>query len=714
MATPFKQINLSTSSLEGMERPVRSFKSFIKTVPPNPEQPRNDKPLPPTPSPSQEFVVASQPLTPTLEFPKRSASDASWKAPAEWFNSTPEIAKTYPGTPPLPGGRTLSPVIPEPLFEAGEGFMEFLTTQTSPSSPQVSRLLPIYERSFVDLGPPGSPPRTPLPLPPKPTTNLVPLPIPPITSTSMVDLKPYTVPTPAVRPDSEIGTDAASDHPSPLQDTRVDGSSSSGGSAVSDESTKEKAFSSLGLDPSVGHAMDDYREHHDHDRPDRRYMRGRKLRALNKGNPLSDDSWEDPDLDEKARQLSFSQDYHDLLVDQYQELNVRPEEVLRQAPNDNSSFMVAGAGLDPKPRPLDQGLMPRPLSWQKSSNDSTPRCVSLNGNATTVTTGGDSANKRYRISGKLSVWIPQRLSVGNRSRQCKDETGSAKKQKTPKESKVIDANSFKAIPYGHTQENTSRDSRFSILPQNKPLLFGRKNRSSKSSDGSQERGLGEPSPTTRSPRHMPLKPMVRLPGGFAVVRTPPDPRPRSKHASLIDLSSSVRERPISEAFPESSSVSTYSESFLPAPSEHRMSQISQRSVLTESRGLAATAAARNKLRVSMASSQSRRSSGSNHPLANEITHRTNTSSLSPISTKSTWTQSSGDSASVRQKPGIFDKAMQARRRRSRELRQKRLKNSIKVLGPTDPHVVSGYIRDSGQINNIDEGGRRPGYLVEGV
>lgn len=45
--------------------------------------------------------------------------------------------------------------------------------------------------------------------------------------------------------------------------------------------------------------------------------------------------------------------------------------------------------------------------------------------------------------------------------------------------------------------------------------------------------------------------------------------------------------------------------------------------------------------------------------------------------------------------GIMDKARDARdawKRFQRDARQEKLKQSIRVLGPTDPAVVSGYVR----------------------
>jgi hypothetical protein len=89
-------------------------------------------------------------------------------------------------------------------------------------------------------------------------------------------------------------------------------------------------------------------------------------------------------------------------------------------------------------------------------------------------------------------------------------------------------------------------------------------------------------------------------------------------------------------------------------------------------------------------------------------------------------QSGGDAQSPSQKPGFMEKSRKARQVHRKEVRQERLKKSIKVLGSMDPGAVSGgYVR--GEVDkrerreaeeeeraDSDVEGRLPGYLVGGL
>ena len=57
------------------------------------------------------------------------------------------------------------------------------------------------------------------------------------------------------------------------------------------------------------------------------------------------------------------------------------------------------------------------------------------------------------------------------------------------------------------------------------------------------------------------------------------------------------------------------------------------------------------------------------------------------------------------KPSLIERMQEARRRRTKAHRQEKLKQSIRVLGPTDPSVVEGYVKQED-----GSGGRLPGYL----
>jgi hypothetical protein len=78
-------------------------------------------------------------------------------------------------------------------------------------------------------------------------------------------------------------------------------------------------------------------------------------------------------------------------------------------------------------------------------------------------------------------------------------------------------------------------------------------------------------------------------------------------------------------------------------------------------------------------------------------------------------KSGKDNEEDHRKLGLIEKAKEARRRHNMLVRQEKLKKSIRVLGPTDPGVVAGYVkRDGGKSHDSDVGERRlPGYMVSG-
>ncbi|KAF2663021.1 hypothetical protein K491DRAFT_709666 [Lophiostoma macrostomum CBS 122681] len=690
MRSPFKQTNISSLSLEGMEKPVRSFKSFVKSVPPNPGSPAIYKPLPPTPSPPGEPTSPPESIASPPTTPGRTSSVASWKAPADWFNSAPIREDSFP-TPPISASREYSPLLPEPSPDPSDKYMELHAAQSGLLTPPQSRLMPIYERSNRDLGPPRTPPRSPLPIPPKSTLRAeVKKPLPsPNTHDAISDNKSGAATAGSTASDSNQRV------ASPAQSTT---------SRASDNATDEKTY----LNVEVYQASPPRSP--DQGRPDRQYMRGKKLRALNKGNPLSDNSWEDPDMDEKTRQLSFSQDYHDLLVDQYQEMSVRPEEILRDHTtqpqyNFSNPKRVSRHASD------DHELVPQPLAWRKESSAATSRSASWTGNNSAMPNAELAENKKkQRLSGKISTWVPHRLSVGpKRSPSTRQGSRSSGKPSIDddriRNSSVVSNGAIpRRLSNSRVDREVDNDLRFSMFfPPSKPIRFGRKG------------AKVHETPKTDAAPPMPLVPSVsaqqmsapimRLPGGLTVIKTPP-PLLKSEEVSIIEASSTGDPRP-SMSLPGSASVSENAHSPISNPSERRFSYNSQQSAQNTSRG----PAVQSRFRVSMGSAHSHHSNSSSHPLAQETSQTQDSQSFFDIRRRS-----SGDPDAAWRKPGFLEKAREARRRHNRQLRQQRLKNSIKVLGPTDPGVVAGYVkRDERQAGQIEVGdnGRLPGYLVSG-
>lgn len=653
MRTHFKERNNSSTSLEGMERPVRSFKSFIRTTPPHPSETDKSLPsLPLTPAPwipihPDRELDHSRPTTShsTLE---RNPSVASWKAPAEWYNDNASEKSAHSLSSPTLAPRSFAPLIPEP----SPGILGMETEPTAwlpPSAPPASRLLPIYERATAntDLDPPGTPPETPLPAPPARNQS-------------------SEIPSPPGHQRTN-SPPSRNDKPQGQSLSRTD----------SDASTKEKAFASLGLDPSDP-------SQRGRKRTDRTYLRGKKLRALNKGSPLADDSWEDEDMDDKTRELSFSQDYHDLLADQYQEMNVRAQEVL----SSGGAHQVYDSQIkDTKARPVQRGndLVPRPLSWQKSSGHTTPRSRSRDKDVD-ESSGSGSKSKHNRLSALLT----HRFGAP----EVNKEDGISKERQHPNPKQSSSPEPDQAL------DDALRFSRF--FPSSRPLRFGKKHKRNVSVKSSPEAtSLPQPSP------------LIRLPGGLAVVRTH-SPSPASKSDILSDKS------PTSQ---HTRNSSQYGSDYSHTNSDHRSSCNSHISTSPAT----VPVAMRSAYRTSVGSSYSHRSS-TTHPIPQKPpppappppppvmpSPPMQAPTVSPKSVNQVRTEEK--SAEHRYTPRFIEKARESRRRRATEARQDRLKRSIKVLGPTDPGVAqAGYVREGGRFEQSDSDveGRVPGYMVGGT
>ncbi|KAF2626935.1 hypothetical protein BU25DRAFT_411459 [Macroventuria anomochaeta] len=80
--SPDRQIMLySSSHLQGMERPVRSFKSLIRATSPRTSP---EKPLPPVPPPLQKNPSSSSITT----IQTRSTELSLWEVPSNWAMTT--------------------------------------------------------------------------------------------------------------------------------------------------------------------------------------------------------------------------------------------------------------------------------------------------------------------------------------------------------------------------------------------------------------------------------------------------------------------------------------------------------------------------------------------------------------------------------------------------------------------------------------------------
>ncbi|PSN69751.1 hypothetical protein BS50DRAFT_585272 [Corynespora cassiicola Philippines] len=685
---PFTHDNLSSSSLVGMERPVRSFKSFIKTVPP---PPNIGKPLPPAPSSSPTKSVPS-PLkgspsppssVPSPTTPGRNSSVASWKAPAEWSESG-----DTPPTPPIPANRTLSPLLPDPSPDIADQNMEAVFWQTGPA-PQQSRLRPIYEQptGSSEFGPPRTPPKSPLPdipvLNAKENEQ----------STSPVSNGPKTSKGSRKFPKKKPPTCTCpkSEEEPVIRPHRPKGS-------------KEKAFASLGIgSPRQQRAIlrsipSPYKSSScspDWNKIDQKQTRGKILRAVNKGSPLTDDSWEDTELDDKTRRLGFSQDYHNLLTDQYKEMSLNSENSSKK--DTTLSRRGSKDDIKPRPPPKDYQLVPRPLSWRKSAS---PHSSIQSGSHVRAS----SAISRQKSKHSVRSWKPRRLSVGH-----KRSTKGAERRYQDGDS-ATKSTRQKRIPEAEVDKALKEEVRFSrFLSPGKATKF-RKRPPKISSVNKESHTPSVPPPPPPPPPPQAQIPLIRLPRGLAIVRNVPTPASVSGEGSIkMPSPPSGRLRRFSRRL-SSGSPKSYSDDQGSSIYSHQSNS-----------PVTPTAMIRNRFRDSIGSLYSHRSSSSNPNqwLAYESPRSQPPIPSSPpdsplsLDSRRLLQNNTGDSDSHKQ--SRLDKVNGVLWRHDRKGRQERLKRSIRVLGPTDPAVVSAYVKpeDISNEGSSSSNSRMPGYMVSG-
>jgi hypothetical protein len=663
---PFLQGNKSSTSLEGMERPVRSFKSFIETVPSNPSPPHSNKPLPPTPSPSKKIP---SPLS-SATIPPSSAHASSsnpWQAPTAWFNSS-SSERNSPQVSPTLTSRLYSPLLPNLFPAENDNDMEIRAEYGETASPQ---LMP-YECAYHDLGPPLEPPRSPLPIPPR--------------SAAKIEEKSRAQNLhnehPSYMEHSNIGN---SNYALEQGDVRMALPAQSASSWASNAANKEKTIAPLGISRPAEQSTV---EVHTTLSPVEIHValqksRSRRVLESKKRNPLADDNWEDLDMDSKDRQLSFSQDYHNLLADQYQEMSVRPEEALLNGPSYIESQNL-GTNVSTNYAPNDQGLVPLPLTWKKESGTSTPRNTPQTRYETETLHTDGSSSRQKRASAKLQTWIPQRIGRGAKSVGLTHKvatfsfTPPLPHQEEAQESSASHVDpKLEPSPDWEVDKDLANDLRFSkFFPSKKPVRSGKK----------PSRRLNKSKAPTSAPfdSHQPPTQIIRLPLGLAVVRTPPRP-PTSDIPGIVELSTA--------GDPLYSTSSSQQSTSPVSPRDNRSSYYSDYSQASNSRTNAACANFRNSV-------------------ASALTNTTK-SSHSPTSLSNISRKFSGDPDTAWRRPGFLEKARVARKRRDAQVKRDNLKKSIRVLGPTDPRVVEGYVRSEDHDERVMGTGRMPGYMVTG-
>ncbi|KAJ4372447.1 hypothetical protein N0V83_004221 [Neocucurbitaria cava] len=450
---------------------------------------------------------------------------------------------------------------------------------------------------------------------------------------------------------------------------------------VSDVATKAKAFASLGLGSPRNTKIEDAPAH--------LTLRGKKLRPLSRGDPVVDDGLENNELANKIQQLSFAQDYHEVLADQYHKLHA----------------------LQPEVADNDQGQTLQSLSCMKGSNG-----------LSSAKWQAPSASERKPRHKRMKSWVHLHyLNDSQQRRDPRDEVHqrSISDSAVPRKKKILESEIDRLLG----KEIRLRH----LLAQTRGFKFNKR----RPKAASPERPV-KPSPHPAllpSPRLEQPMPLLRLPGGFALVRQSPSETSQPRTASSHDAS------PLADITRGASNISSVMS--ISDTSRPRSSLYSQHWQVP----VAPTIAVNNSQRNSMGSVQSfhSRSSSSSpptSPLAHEIAlPRTpppipslsarvpRATPSSPTSPNGSEKRNQGDFSETEEDHDthvhrILDRARGARdawRSHQRELRQERLKQSIKVLGPTDPTVVAGYVKREGRRTGYDEGdgGRMPGYLMSG-
>jgi hypothetical protein len=666
------------SSLRGMERPVRSFKSFIRTVPPH-RDPDNEKPLPSTPA-SQEVSsrMISSPSSPTPSI--RSFSVNSWKAPAAWDDlHTPEQEIQTSSFFVL---RKYDPLLPEPSPSLHDSEEQSLWP-VKPTSARQSLLTSIAEQ---DDHMPPAPSYTPS------RAVFSEMPIPEIE---------HTLPLASPDIDASVTQLATTIAFSPSHPEDMSG--------TSDLNNKQKVFSSIDIqsveDPQAGSEHWSAQPEASDDLGLTLHLRGKNIQQLTQENPklqtiLDDVDIEDANVDEKLQKLSVSQEYHNALADQYHEPHADELYSMYSTADGFGDDISSRAAL--KSLSKDLGLVPRPLSWRNDPSTSSP-----GGSHSTKTTKGTSilnSRKRYR---KVAAWMHfhQPTHPHRRSGLGEDQSESESKSAALTH-KGIDPSTL--IP--HVKGSRSNVHQTRVAEEN---AMGR------SSPSIPHRAA---SPFISPPLEQPT-PLLRLPGGLALVRRSPTSTQTSQDAGSLGISTPPKTPQLSAKthFPESNAV---------LPKRRPSSLYSQDSEAP----VASAITLKKRLRLSLSSLHSPlfQSSISSPPslLAHEIAlPRTPTQVPRNFTSPATRTDATGDregtDSAIDDEPhrrglhvGIMDRARDARqawKKHHKDAKHEKLKQSIRVIGPTDPGIAAAYGSHEGMVSE-DRGAQRdriPGYLGAG-
>jgi hypothetical protein len=633
---PGKQQGIWQPSLRGMEKPVQSFKSFIRTAPPHPG-PLSNKPLPPTPI-LPPGLPGTKPPSLDSGSSERSASTSLWKAPSEWDEPSTPNSSDQPVT--NSSARTYTPIIPEPSPGSIDGEIPNPWPLNRVITQQ-SCLEPIDEQADW-------------------------------TSLSSSDHLSHLSSSRVLIPESERNSPMPSSngkverslntriHPDMYNMTPVSPSDIS--LRTSNLSTKQKAFASLGIEfPVIEQYPQEQRfgqSIHPQAGDDHQFNSSTNgkgsLLVESESHGLGGISNDDSDMTERLQQLSVSQDYHNVLADQYHESHVHDIPLLTKK--------VKGGA--PKQSHKNGELVPVPLTWRKDPNSASP--ISPRSKIPEDGKRPLDSRKRYR---KLANWVPfhQPMHIHKRSNADEDRSRSASDSAIPVR---------REIPESEVDRLLRKENSMSgLIPQVRGFASNMKRTMNPDIDMTDKPTLTthsypKPSAST-SPTLRQTTSLLRLPGGLALVResptpssTPPPPPPSQSSTNLLKISSPI-------PAPKSSLPTSFPDVNAPPLSR-------------------------------------RPSSLYNQPTGTPV------APIKPLSFSTPTQLDRADSPTdpdTHKRIRILDRARDARdawKRHQRDAKHEKLKQSIRVLGPTDPGVAAAYVRRRGKGGAGEV--RVPGYM----
>ena len=483
---------LYSSHLEGMERPVQSFKSFIRTTP---SRASPNKPLPPIIPTLQEIPSSSSVATANSQ--SRSTGFSLWEAPSNWDNSDQsQVFSTSPFA-----LRQYSPLIPEPPEDIAAMQADPALWQLGNGPFPQTALDPIHERNAVT---PEIPARNPSRLSlskPVSTTNNSRSSLPSVSSRYSTGANDEGL----LEDVSETGSDGqpGNDLPSSLDLV----------TALSDMKMEEKAFNSLGLGSSRDQGIvwggqpqrSDSLQLEDDAHLD---LQGNKLTTFRKGSLLADDSPvspEDPDMSNKMQALSFAQDYHNILADRVFDDHAQLEHTTPL-----------------KMPPKDRDLTPQPLAWRKESSGSPPTGLLENPQLPPNSSSGQSLGRHKNLR-KMSSWVSYHFRKDSHTGTHQGSTSNSDALPQPQVSESEDDRHLKKDArltniVQHGRDFIARKVQRRATEPHKPLII--------SSPLPQHSNQAPDNPSvSAAPLELPT-PLFRLPGGLSIVRESPLSTPR--------------------------------------------------------------------------------------------------------------------------------------------------------------------------------------------